>query len=221
MRTIINHYSVRLLGIAALVGFSSAGAHAQSRARTVVLTPGTVLAVHLQEELSSNASHKGDRFEATVDDSKSDDKWKSDSLPSGATIKGYVRSVSPKRDKNPGTLDLAFDRVVLEDGRAFSIQGSLITLDNKSITKDKNGRLAATKTHSTDRLTYVGYGAGAGALVGLITSRKHIVEDTLLGAGAGYLFGSLAKGKSPGDVKLKSGTQMGVRLDNRLSYSRN
>jgi len=207
-----------LAGIAALVAFGGAGAQAQSK--SVSLTRGTVIAVHLQDELSSNESRKGDRFVATVDDRNSKSDWRSDALPSGSTIKGYVRSVSPREGKRPGMLDLAFDRVVLPDGHGYSIQGSLISLDNKSITKDKNGRLIANKAHSNNRLTYVGIGAGAGALIGLVTSRKHVVEDSLLGAGAGLLFGALEKGKSPSDVKLKAGTQMGVRLDSRLAYGR-
>ncbi|MCW3055292.1 MAG: Copper amine oxidase N-terminal domain [Chthonomonadales bacterium] len=207
-----------LAGVAALVAFSGAGALAQSK--SVSLTRGTVIAVHLQDSLSSNESLKGDRFVATVDDSSSKGNWRSDALPAGSTIKGYVRSVSAREGKRPGTLDLAFDRVVLPDGHGYSIQGSLISLDNKSITKDKNGRLIANKAHSNNRLTYVGIGAGAGALIGLVTSRKHVVEDSLLGAGAGLLFGALEKGKSPSDVKLKVGTQMGVRLDSRLAYSR-
>lgn len=221
MFTTTTHNGLGLLGIAALVAFSGTGAQAQTRARTVALSSGTVMAVHLQDELSSNDSHKGDRFTAIVDDNASDSQWKSDALPSGSTVKGYVRSVLPHQDKNPGVLDLAFDRVVLPDGRGYNIQGSLISLDNKSITKDKHGRLVASKGHSTNRLTYVGIGAGAGALIGLITNRKHVLEDSLLGAGAGLLFGALEKGKNPSDVKLKAGTQMGVRLDNRLAYSRN
>lgn len=208
------------LGLFGLVALTGLGGVAQAQSK-VVLNSGTVLPVRLEDELTSNNSRKGDRFVATIDDKDSNEKWSSDSLPAGSTIKGYVRAVTPKKDKKPGMLDLAFDRVVLPDGRAFSIQGSLISLDNKSITKTEDGRLIANKGHSTDRLTYVGYGAGAGALIGLITSRKHTLEDALLGAGAGYLFGSLEKGKSPSDVKLKSGTHMGVRLDSRVSYSRN
>jgi len=218
MFTRFTKYSFALAGVAALVAFSGAGAQAQSK--SVSLTRGTVIAVHLQDSLSSNESQKGDRFVATVDDSSSKSDWRSDALPAGSTIKGYVRSVSAREGKHPGMLDLAFDRVVLPDGHGYSIQGSLISLDNKSVTKDKNGRLIANKAHSNNRLTYVGIGAGAGALIGLVTSRKHVVEDSLLGAGAGLLFGALEKGKSPSDVKLKAGTQMGVRLDSRLAYSR-
>ena len=216
MKSIMNGFA--LVGVAALVGFNGTSTQAQSS--SVSLARGTVVAVHLQDSLSSNESQKGDRFVATVDDSNSKSDWSSDALPAGSMIKGYVRSVSAKEGKRPGMLDLAFDRVVLPDGHGYSIQGSLISLDNKSIAKDKNGRLIANKGHSSNRLTYVGIGAGAGALIALVTSRKHVLEDSLLGAGAGLLYGALEKGKGPSDVKLNAGTQMGVRLDSRLAYSR-
>lgn len=203
-----------LFGLAALVGVGGT-AHAQK----VVLEPGTVIAVRLEGELSSLTARKGDQFSVKVVDKATDNKWGSDSLPAGSKLKGYVRDVKRKHDKQPGVLDLVFDKAVLPDRTTIGLQGYLISLDNKSITT-KDGRLIANKTHSTDRLTYVGYGAGAGALVGLITSRKHTLEDSLLGAGAGYLLGSLAKGNSPGDVKLKSGSQMGVRLESRVTYTR-
>ncbi len=206
------------LGVAALVAFGAHSAHGQSR--TVALKPGTVVAVHLEDSLSSKDSQKGDRFVATVDDSNSQGDWRSDALPAGSKIKGYVRSVTPQQDKHPGTLDLAFDRLLLPDGRSMSIQGALISLDNKSISKDKHGLLVANKGHSSNRLTYVGIGAGAGALVAIIASRKNVLEDTLIGAGAGLLYGALDKGKSPSNVNLKAGTQMGVRLDSRVAYAR-
>ncbi len=210
---------LRMGVVAALVACSGVAVNAQSR--TVSLSSGTVLAVHLNDELTSNNSRKGDRFSATVEDKDSNGDYNSTALPVGAKVQGYIRSVQPKKDKNPGVLDIAFNKVVMPDGRSYSIDGSLISLDNKSVQKDSQGRLIAKKAHKTDRLTYVGYGAAGGAIIGLLTSRKHIFEDAALGAAAGYVLGALDKSKQPNDVKLKSGTQLGVRLDSRLSYSRN
>jgi hypothetical protein len=42
--------------------------------------------------------------------------------------------------------------------------------------------------------------------------------DTLLGAGAGYLYNQVQK-KGAGNVNLKAGTEVGVKLDQRLSYT--
>jgi len=133
-------------------------------------------------------------------------------------VEGVVRDARSQRDKDPGVLDLEFRRLRFPDGKSYAIEGSLIGLDNKSVEKRSDGRLVAKPGHKTDRLTYVGYGAGAGLIVGLLT--KHGLEDTLIGGGLGYLFGSLQKGGSdPKDVSLKQGTELGVRLDRQVSLA--
>lgn len=211
----------RMLRLAALVAITSVVpqcAHAQFHKRKVALNAGTVIAVRLDEALSSNESNKGDKFSATVNnDAGAADAY---ALPEGTRIEGIVRFARPKKDKDPGVLDLAFQRLVFPDGRSYSLNGSLIGLDNKSVTHDKQGRITANKSHRTDRLTFVGYGAGAGLLAGLAADRKNTVRDTAIGAGLGYLFGALEKDRSKvNDVRLKEGTQLGVRLDSRMAYS--
>ena len=210
--------ALRLATIVAIAISAPQFANAESRARTVALGVGTVIAVRLDEALSSNESNKGDKFTATVKENTGEtDPY---ALPSGTKIEGIVRLSRPKKDKNPGVLDLAFQRLILPDGSSYTLSGSLIGLDNKSVSHDKQGRLVAKKGHRTDRLTFVGYGAGAGFLLGLLTDKKHTVRDTALGAGLGYLFGALEKDKSKvNDVRLKEGTELGVRLDKRLTYA--
>lgn len=191
--------------------------NAQECGRSIKLNSGTVIPVKLDSELSSAQSYKGDTFTATVQDSSKSNYY---GLPSGTQVEGVVRSVKPKDGKHPGMLDLSFTRLVLPDGHSYHLNGSLISLDGKHVTKDKNGRITAVKGHRTDRLTYVGYGAGAGLLVSLLTDKKNVLRDTGIGAGLGYLFGALEKDRSKvNDVTLKEGTSLGVRLDSSLSYS--
>jgi len=176
---------------------------------------GTVLPVKLNDTLSSKDSRNGDSFSATI---RTDESSYYNNLPVGTKIEGTVRQARAQQDKDPGVLDLAFKRIRLPNGRSYPIEGSLIGLDNKSVTKTSDGRIVAKPGKGTDRLTYVGYGAGAGLLVSLFT--KQTLSNTLLGAGLGYLFGSLQKSHNdPRDVTLKPGTEMGVRLDRRLTLS--
>jgi hypothetical protein len=206
--------ALRIASVMAISCFTVLPAQAQSQKHNVTLDAGTVIPIRLQQALSSNESNRGDRFTATVQDSDKD-------FPSGTKIEGTVLNAQPKQDKHPGVLELAFQRAVLPDGRSYSINGSLIGLDNKSVTHDKQGRLIATKTHRTNRLTFVGYGAGAGLVVGLLADKKNTLRDTAIGAGLGYLYGALEKGRSNvSDVNLKEGAQLGVRLDRRLGYAR-
>ncbi|HLV80427.1 MAG TPA: hypothetical protein VKT32_09095 [Chthonomonadaceae bacterium] len=206
---------LRLTACTALAGAALGSAFAAGHSRRYVLDPGTVLPVRLDTSLSSKDSHAGDVFSTTVTDQDNA------ALPAGTKVEGVVRSAQPRHGKQPGTLDLAFDRLVLPGGRAYSLDGSLIALDNKSVKRAAGGRLVATSAHRTDRLTYVGYGAGAGLLVSVLTHRKSTLTDTLLGGGLGYLYGALQKGHGNArDVNLKSGTKLGVRLNTRLSFNR-
>lgn len=189
------------------------------RHSTDTLDSGTVIAVKLNEALSSKNNRKGDTFTTTV--TKADDDDDFDTLPTGTKVEGVVRSAEAKNGKDPGKLDLDFTRIVLPNGRSYSINGTPIGLDSKSITR-KNGKIVAKSgNNGPSRLTYVGIGAGAGLLVNVLTGRKGTLLDTLIGAGAGYGAGSLIKsGKSTRDVDLKVGTKMGVRLDRSIAIAR-
>ena len=213
------HMRNQVLGIAALAAtLVSAGVpilYAQSNAQ-VDLSPGTVIPVKLNTELSSNQTPPGDTFTATVDDSKQ----AYNSIMQGATVAGIVRHVTPRSGDTPGTLDLAFTRLRLSDGRTISITGSPASLDSKNLTTGAGGVLIAKNTSKDNRLTYAGYGAGAGLLVGLLTGDKKIkIEDILLGGLAGYGAGTVLKGpQQVHDVDLQPGTEIGVRLDSRTRY---
>ncbi len=181
----------------------------------IVLKSGTVLPVDLTTGISSATAAKGDVFTAIV----RKDIVGQYGLPVGTRVDGYVRDVRKHRGNSPGMLDLAFRRVRLPNGQAYPINGSLIGLDNKSVIREPNGTLRATPGKGTSRLTYVGYGAGAGLIVGLLT--KHALPATIIGGGLGYLYGALQHGNKPQvrDVVLKKGTEIGVRLDRQVAFS--
>ena len=220
----INHNRIGALGFAALaaisLGASAPAPHAQAdRASTsdqVDLYPGTVIPVKLSTELSSKTAQAGDTFTAAVDDSKE----AYNSIMQGATVAGVVRHATQRSGTTPGTLDLAFTRLHLSDGRNISITGSPASLDGKDLTARADGVLVAKNTSKDNRLTYAGYGAGAGLLVGLLTGDKKIkIEDILLGGLAGYGAGTVLKSpQEVHDVDLQPGTEIGVRLDSRTRY---
>ena len=192
-----------------------APAYAQNT-RTITLDAGTVIPVKLRDTLSSADAHKGDRFTATV---KSEEDARSLDLPRGTNIEGTVTGVKAQEGKNPGVISLSFNRIMLPNESTFPIQGALIGLDNKSVSHDNNGRLVAKDDHKNKTLTYAGYGAGAGLLLGAITKGNTIL-DTLLGGGLGYLLGTQDKSHGdPKDVTLKPNTEMGVRLDRSVKIT--
>lgn len=173
---------------------------------------GTVIPFKLNTKLTSNEAAVGDKFEATVDTSSN-----YEGLPAGSILEGHVEIVKAKSGDTPGVLGLAFDRVRVQNGQTFPIRGALIGLDNKSVSNE-NGRLVANPGAKSNDLKYVGYGAGGGALVALLT-KGNVVTTTLIGGALGYLFGEIQKDpKKANDVSLNEGSKFGVRLTRQLSF---
>jgi hypothetical protein len=189
-----------------------------ARADRVILEPGTVIPVRLNDKLSSKTSAPGDTFSATV---REGDRWSDyGPLPVGTRILGVVDMARPRSGDEPGALRLQFTQFRLPNGKTYPMVGRLIALDDHSVIRTRDGRLVAKPTRSNEPLTYMGYGAGAGFVLGAITGRP--VRGTIVGGAIGGLIGAIA-GSHPRvhDVVLNPGTQMGVVLTRRASYSAN
>lgn len=184
------------------------------------LYKATVIPVKLTTQLSSNESRQGDRFTATVDASNG----VYGDLPSGTKIEGRVVTATKKKGKNPGMLELAFDKLTMPDGSTQDLSGTLVSLDDKDLKKDADGRIVATGKARDNKGAYAGYGAGAGAIIGVLSkdNTKGTVTKTILGGLLGLGAGALEKSKKdPSDVKLDEGTKFGVRLDEDVVIYRN
>lgn len=182
--------------------------------RTAFIPAGTVIPVTLDEALRSDESSEGDRFTATVQAGRDDA-----GLPSGTKFEGVVTEALAAKGNKPGVLAVEFNRVVFPDGTVKAVEGRVVSLEGKNLTRDSDGRLVAKSgSRSNDQLKWVGIGAGAGLLISTLTKGNTLV-DTILGAGAGYLYSELQK-KGASNVNLKSGSEIGVKLDSRLSFAR-
>jgi hypothetical protein len=175
----------------------------------------TVIPLRLNSSLSSNGSQAGDTFSAEVDTSGTSDYQ---GLPDGTTIEGHVTMARSKTKSAPGVLGLDFDRIVLPNGKSYAVDGSVTGLDDKSVTNE-NGRLVAKNTSGgKDTLKYVGYGAGGGTLIALLT-HGNILTDALIGGALGWLFSEIQKNPSrSSDVSLNAGTKLGMRLDQPVTF---
>ena len=183
----------------------------------VALDPGSVIPVTLNTELNSKTSAVGDTFTASVDTSRS----AYNALMRGGIVDGVVRRVTPQSGSDPGTLELAFTRLRLPNGDAYPISGTVTSLDSKDLKVGSNGVLQAIKVNKDQSGTYAGIGAGAGAVIGILSGGKIRFEDLLLGGGLGYAAGQLLKNtQQVHDVDLKPGTPVGVLLGKRVLYHR-
>ncbi len=182
--------------------------HDRGYTAPISLSAGTVIPVTLDQQLSSDSNSKGDRFTAAVSADTA-------GLPQGTKVEGFVAGVRPRRGDQPGMLELKFDRIDLPSGDTYPMHGSLIGLDDKSVTH-RGGRLVARKA-DVNRAAFTGIGAGAGFIVGLMGHRP--IEDTVLGALLGYGAGALQAQQGVHNVVLNPGTQFGVRLNSDLSIN--
>jgi hypothetical protein len=191
--------------------------------RRFTMEEGTVIPVTLQTRVSSRDSRRGDLVRAKVNEFNTGNvSWEQGDfdLPQGTMIEGRVAAVTAKSGNNPGMVELDFGRMVMPDGKTVNIDGSLIALDSKSVSRNENGVLIAKETAKDNRMVYAGYGAGAGLIVGLLTKRP--LENLAIGGVLGYIIGSLEQTKkNPSDVNLDPGTRFGVRLDSPVTLTMN
>lgn len=220
MKQMLNNRLHMLAAVAAMITYIACMpmANAQSsNNRRVVLDPGTVIPITLNNELSSDGSRQGDTFTANVDTSRE----AYNNLMNGAVVEGVVRDAVPQEGNNPGTLKIAFTRLRLSDGSSYAINGTPTSLSSSNLTQRSDGVLVSKSKKKVDSLTYAGIGAGAGALVSILSNGKLKIEDILIGGGLGYAAGEYLKGQQKvHDVDLKTGTSLGVLLNNRVYYHR-
>jgi len=175
---------------------------------------GTVIPVRIKSDLSSDGSVVGDKFEAEV---VTHDNSNYAGLPVGSIIEGHVDAARAKTSDAPGVLGLAFDRVRMPNGHGHAVSGVLIGTDEKSV-ENRDGRLVAREGAAKDNIKFVGLGAGGGALLAIIT-KGNIINDAVIGAALGYLFGQTQKDTTKyNNVHLQSGTEFGVRLTRDFTF---
>ena len=195
-----------LFGIAAGLGAGLLGGpvHAQDYERITPhtsaqrLAVGSPVKVKLLQNLSSEAAFVGERVRVQV---AGDD---SSGLPSGTTFVGRVRAVRPATAHQAGVVDIRFDNGVNYDSPSF-------------VADEASAHLVGQKP-TADHSNYMTYGAGGGALLGLLRAGKlgDAIEGAAIGAAGGYAANQATK-KSAGDVTLKSGDEITLRLDRPLA----
>jgi hypothetical protein len=186
-----------------------------SNLQTIAIPLGTVIPVSLDQSLSSATNKVGDAFSVTVKSAKDGDA----EFPLGTQFIGRVVDVQKTGSGQPGILDLQFRQARLPAGSIVTIDGSLISLDDKSVTRSADGRLVTTvKPTKDNRLQMIGIGVGAGLLIGKLLDQNLIIGG-LLGGAAGYLYNEYTKDKvPPTDVVVAPGTIFGVRMDRDVRY---
>jgi len=207
-----------ILGALALLGTHEASA----QSRRVTVPENTVVRVRLDDKLSSRTAMRGDRFTATLAD---EDR---SGLPSGTRFEGVLSEVRRSTREEPGVLDMDFRRVILADGASMPVVGTLASLADDDVRRSSDGRLEARRNDSSGgkmQTKWVGYGAGAGAVLATVFGGGFL-KGALLGGLGGAVYGYLNKDKDRGgrnfsEVDLAQGQEFGIRLNQQIAFADN
>jgi hypothetical protein len=169
----------------------------------VAIPRDTIMRVELLSNLSTDASQKGDRFQARVMEPKEFE---------GATIEGQVARVKrPGRVKSTAQLQLSFDQIRLPDGRSAKMSAQVIELlsgGGSSGKVDKEGGVQGQGSTKGD-VQKVGAAAGIGAVIGAIAGGGvGAAVGATIGAGVGTAGVMSERGR---DIRLYQGQQLRIR----------
>ena len=175
---------------------------------------GHTMRARLNEEIDSEKARVGDTFTATL----VDPVYSSGGVelaPQGSIITGQVTNVQrAAKNGKPATMDVQFISLELPNGMRRRINGSLTDLSASSGESNNEGTVSAKKT-SHRKLKFIGGGAAGGALIGALAGGgKGAAIGAGVGAVTGIVGGRLKKGH---EVKVKSGTEFGVILNQSVS----
>ena len=186
-------------------GPPSTNTSAPTSANTSAIPRDTIMRVELLSSLSTDASQKGDRFQARVIEPKEFE---------GATIEGHVARVKrPGRVKSSAELQLSFDEIRLPDGRSSKMSAQVIevvsTGGGRDTAKvDPEGGVQGRDSTKGD-VQKVGAAAGIGAVIGAIAGGGvGAAVGATIGAGVGTAGVLSERGR---DIHLYQGQQLRIR----------
>jgi hypothetical protein len=222
-RSLRLEFLVTLVVAVSLTGLLTAVTSAQrkkSGQRKIIyysVPAGHTMRVRLNDEIGSEKSRVGDTFTTTL----VDPVYSSNGVllaPQGSIVNGRVSNIQRAQKKGkPGTMDVEFVSLKLPNGRVLHLNGSLTDLSTSSGSSDNEGTVSGSKT-SHRKAKFIGGGAAGGALIGAIAGGG---KGLAIGAGVGAVTGGIAgRFKKGSEVKVASGTEFGVILNQAISLPR-
>jgi hypothetical protein len=171
----------------------------------VVLPRDTILIVELQTNLSTEASQKGDRFQARVLEPNQ---------YQGAMLDGHLERVQrPGKAKGTAELQLAFDRITMPNGHNAKIVAQVIEVlsQGQGIGKvDSEGGVNGSDSTKND-VKKISIATGIGAAIGAIFGGGvGAAVGASIGAGVGTAGVLTQRGR---DIQLIQGQRLRVRTN--------
>jgi len=185
---------------------SGTGRVSSARYDEVFIPANTVMIVEMLTNLSTEASQRGDRFQARV---------LGPAEYEGAMIDGRVTRVKrPGKIKGTAELQLSFDQIRLTDNRYANMSAQVVEVipmgdDTVGGVDDEGG--VKGKDSTKGDVTKIGAATGIGAIIGAIAGGG---KGAAIGAAIGGAVGTggvlATRGK---ELRLPSGQQLRIRTD--------
>jgi len=171
----------------------------------------TILVVELQNNLSTDVSQQGDRFQARVVEPRDYE---------GAMIDGRVTQVKrPGKAKGVAELQLSFDQIRLPDNRSTNFHAEVVEVmpgggSSGTGDVDREGGVKG-KSSTKDDVAKVGAATGVGAIIGAIVGGgKGAAIGAAVGASVGTAGVLTTRGK---ELRLDRGQQLKIRTSTDTS----
>jgi hypothetical protein len=174
-------------------------------ANSQLIPRDTIMRVELLNSISTDASQKGDRFQARVLEPNN---------YQGAILDGHLEQVKrPGKAKGSAQLQLSFDQIKLSDGRSAKLSAQVIEVipngGSEGVGKvDPEGGVQGQGSTRGD-VQKVGAATGIGAVIGAIAGGGvGAAIGASIGAGVGTAGVLTERGK---DIRLYQGQQLRIR----------
>lgn len=182
---------------------NNADVNVNQPAGSLAIPRNTILAIELLNSLSTDASHRGDRFQARVVEP---------AQYAGYIVDGRVAQVKrPGKVKGVAELQLAFDQIRSIDHRTATLHAELLEItpmgDNDPEVDSEGGVKGRDSTK--DDAAKVGAASGIGAIIGAIAGGgKGAAIGAIIGGGAGTAGVMNQRGR---EIRLEKGQNLKIR----------
>lgn len=182
---------------------------------TYTLESNQYFRLRMNQTLSSDLSHVGDRFSSTVITPVY--AGGVEVVPAGSLVEGRVTSVKSSRTRGrEGQIALAFDSLVLPTGKKLPLDGSLTELQGDDASSVDSENEVSGRSSDKRNVAYIGGGTAGGALLGgIIGGGKGAGIGAAIGAGAGVAGVMLSKGHK---AELRRGSEVGMTTTRPITF---
>ena len=197
-------------------GVARAQSAVQASTQLSTIPKGTLVRVVLLRALDSTSMDVGDKVRVRVapDDASG--------LPKDCVFVGRVTEVMPATKSAPGVIDVYFGALERAGSPWQGVSLDLAVGKQPRVDETADLRVVGeTQQQQQPDTKLIGYGAGAGALLGSLSRHggRSFLRGGILGAGAGAIAAE-ARSKprtTYQDVKLKAGTELTVTLNRPIT----